>query len=78
MEFTQIDAFLPAFVISFAFKLVMAGIGYYFVRGILRHLDKIIDFNFKEWIANADDNAKATYLAARILAISIFIAWIVS
>jgi hypothetical protein len=78
MEMVALQEFLPAFLVSFAFKLMMAGIGYYFIRLILAHLDKIIDFNFKEWMKTASDTAKAIYLSSRIMGICIYVGWVVS
>jgi len=77
MEITSLD-FMPVFLAGFTLKLLMAGAGYYFIRFILQHLDRGLDFSFKEWIHNASDDSKAVYLGLRILSICIFVAWVVS
>ena len=77
MEIMSLE-FIPIFIVGFFTKLVAAGVGYGLVRLILRHLDNVIDFNFKEWFSHASDQSKAIYLAARIMSIAIFMAWIIS
>jgi hypothetical protein len=78
MELTQLDQIWPVVLLSFSFKLIMAGIGYYFIRLILKHMDKFLDFDFEGWLNTADDTGKGIYLGMRILSICIFVAWIVS
>ena len=57
--------------IGFGLKLLSALVAFVIARIALNKLDKATGFDFKAWIQNADDNAKATYLGARIIAISL-------
>ena len=54
---------------GFGLKILTALIAFVIVRLTLSNLDKVVGFDFKDWIEDADDNAKATYLGARIIAI---------
>lgn len=63
---------------GFIIKLLLAVIGVVAGRSVLKRMDAWADFDFKEWINNANDNAKAQYLGYRILAVFILMAWILS
>lgn len=61
-------------IIAFLYKLLSVVLAYGAVRYMLYTLDKKLDFNFKEWIHNADDKSKAIYLASRYAATCLFFA----
>lgn len=50
---------------------------FFLAWGCLRLLDLAMGFSFKGWITNATDNAVATYLGFRILAVCILVGLIV-
>tara|TARA_A100000171_G_scaffold6710_2_gene5237 strand:+ start:40077 stop:40316 length:240 start_codon:yes stop_codon:yes gene_type:complete len=74
----QLAYVLPPAVISALIQIGLALLAFLLSRWMLKRLDLRIDFNFKEWISNADDNAVSNYLGYRILAVCILVGLIVS
>ncbi|MBR9780847.1 MAG: hypothetical protein GYB52_20795 [Rhodospirillales bacterium] len=74
----QIAYVAPSIAASSVVQLVLALIAFVIVRWVLKWLDRIIDFDFKGWISNANDNAVSNYLGYRILAVCILVGLIVS
>ncbi|MBL4839690.1 MAG: hypothetical protein JKY47_02530 [Thalassospira sp.] len=74
----QIAYVAPSIAAASVVQLVLALIAFVIVRWVLKWLDRIIDFDFKGWISNANDNAVSNYLGYRILAVCILVGLIVS
>lgn len=65
-------------IIAFVIKLITAVVAYGCMRLVLKQLDKALNFNFKQWMANCDDKSKAIYLASRYAATALFFAILLS
>lgn len=63
------DAYLIG--MSMITKIICALTAHVVIRLSLSHFDKTLGFNFKDWLSRVSDEAKATYLGYRILAVSI-------
>jgi hypothetical protein len=74
----QIMYVLPSVVVSMVVQFFLAVAAFFLVRLSLKWLDRIIGFDFKEWISNADHMAVSHYLSYRILAVCILVGLIVS
>ena len=65
---------LEAAILQGSFKLVLALIGFTMARICLYWMDKfLVPEKFTLWLENANDNAKAIYYGARIIAIALLI-----
>ena len=56
---------------GFLLTLVKLVVAFVVAFGLLRALDRLCDFDFKEWLNNANHPAIGIYLGCRILAIAI-------
>jgi small-conductance mechanosensitive channel len=74
----QIAYVAPSIAAASVVQLVLALIAFVIVRWVLKWLDRIIDFDFKGWISNAEDDAVSRYLGFRILAVCLLVGLIVS
>lgn len=74
----QIAYVAPSILASTTVQLFLALIAFLIVRLVLKWLDRIIDFDFKGWISNANDDAISNYLGYRILAVCLLVGLIVS
>lgn len=74
----QIMYVAPSIAVSSIVQFVLALLGFFIVRLALKWLDRVIGFDFKGWISNADAHAVSNYLGFRILAVCILVGLIVS
>ena len=69
--------FLNVFI-EWGYTVSLALFAAILARGLLYYFDKKINFNFKDWFLNANDQNKAIYLSARIIAICLLVGIVIS
>lgn len=65
-------------MIEWGYTVSLALFAAILARGLLYYFDKKIKFNFNEWFLNANDQNKAIYLSARIIAVCLLVGVVIS